>query len=42
MGRLVAPVDAVFDLLEESEAAMRRQAEALGLLAARSRRPPNS
>jgi hypothetical protein len=30
MGRLVAPVDAVFDLLEESEAALRRQAEALG------------
>lgn len=29
VGRLVAPVDAVFDLLEESETALRRQAEAL-------------
>jgi hypothetical protein len=29
VGHLVAPVDAVFDLLEESEAALRRQAEAL-------------
>ena len=28
-GRLVAPVDAVFDLLEEAGAALRRQAEAL-------------
>jgi hypothetical protein len=29
-GQLVAPVDAVFTLLEESSATMRRQAEALG------------
>lgn len=29
-GRLVAPVDAVFDLLEETGATLRRQAEALG------------
>jgi len=28
-GRLVGPVDAVFDLLEEAGAALRRQAEAL-------------
>jgi len=28
-GRLVAPIDAVFDLLEESGATIRRQAEAL-------------
>lgn len=28
-GRLLAPVDAVFDLLEESGATLRRQAEAL-------------
>ena len=28
-GRLVAPVDAVFDLLEETGATLRRQAEAL-------------
>ena len=29
VGQLVAPVDAVFDLLEESGATLRRQAEAL-------------
>jgi len=29
VGRLVAPVDAVFDLLEETGATLRRQAEAL-------------
>ena len=39
---LLAPIDVIFDLLEESGSMLRRQAEALGLPGARLRRPPGS
>ena len=38
-GHLLAPVDAIFDLLEESGLMLRRQAEALETRDARSRTP---
>ena len=37
-----APIDVIFDLLDESGSMLRRQAEALGLPGARLRRPPGS